>query len=272
MGMRSETAMLVTRLRSGRRLLSLQGHVLVGALTVLVLFPFLATAERERRLVRWAARLLRIVGVHVTVKGQAPAARIGGALIVANHVSWLDIHLIHSVLPARFVAKAEVRGWPVIGWLADKAGGTLFLERARKTDAKRVNGAMADHLRAGECLALFPEGTTTDGSELLPFYSSLFQPAVTAQAPVCPALIRYRTGAGRYCQAAAWHGDSSLLDSLRRIVRQPAVFAEIEFLTPIPSQGLHRRELAARAEQAIRGLLVADGHGSQPEIADHLPA
>jgi len=263
---------LTARLRSGRRLLSLQGHVLGGVLTVLIRFPFLAAAEQERRLVRWAARLLQIVGVQVTVKGQAPVARVGGVLIVANHVSWLDIHIIHSLLPARFVAKAQVRDWPVIGWLADKAGGTLFLERARKADAKRVNSKMADHLRAGECLALFPEGTTTDGSELLPFYSSLFQPAVEVEAMVLPALIRYLDRDGRRCDEAAYYGEMSLFDSLRRIVREPAVYAEIEFLTPIASRGLHRRELAARAEQAIRGLLAADAPDSQLESTDRPPA
>jgi 1-acyl-sn-glycerol-3-phosphate acyltransferase len=246
------------------RFLRLAGHLLAGVLTVLLLFPFLDRVEREKRLVRWAGRLLAVVGVRVAVRGRPPRVRGGGALIVANHVSWLDIHVIHSILPARFISKAEVRQWPVIGWLADKAGGTLFLERTRKADAKRLNEVMAGHLQDGDCLALFPEGTTTDGRQLLPFYPGLLQPAVQAGAMVWPAVIRYRTGAGAYCHAAAYYGDMSLPTSLRNIAREPGIVAEIEFLPALSASGRTRRELAAQAEAAIRAALAADGHGSAP--------
>jgi 1-acyl-sn-glycerol-3-phosphate acyltransferase len=258
----------MTKFRANLRIATLLVHVLSGVLTVLLLFPFLDMVEREKRLMRWAGRLLRVVGVQLTVKGRPPVVRGSGALIVANHVSWLDIYLIHSRLPARFISKAEIRNWPVIGWLADRAGRTLFIERSRKADTKRVNGDMAGHLRAGECLALFPEGTTTDGAELLPFYGSLFQPAVEAEALVWPALIRYLDADGQRCDSAAYYGDMSLLDSLRLIVQQPTVYAEITFLEPIVSRGLRRRELAAQTEQAIRALLVADGRDSPLESAD----
>lgn len=260
------------KLRAGFRFLSLLAHILNGVLTVLLLFPFLDTLEREKRLTRWANRLLQIVGVKLTVRGRPPVVRGGGALIVANHVSWLDIYLIHSLLPARFISKAEVRDWPVIGWLADKAGRTLFLERTRKTDTKRMNHDMADHLRAGECLALFPEGTTTDGAELLPFYASLFQPAVAAEAMVWPTLIRYLDVNGERSEEAAYYGEISMLESLFRIVRQPAIHAEITFLPPIASRGLRRRELAAQTEQLIRESLAAAERGSPPGSADRLLA
>jgi len=258
--------------RSGYRFLAVFMHLASGVLTVLLLFPFLDRGEREKRLVRWAGRLLATVGVRVVMRGRPPSVRGGGALVVANHVSWLDIYVIHSLLPARFISKAEVRDWPVIGWLADKAGGTLFLERTRRSDAKRMNELMATHLRDGDCLALFPEGTTSDGRDLLPFYPSLFQPSVDAGAPVWPALIRYLDSTGAYSPAPAYYGDMTLLASLRRILREGAIVAEINFLPAISTRGLSRRELAAAAEAAIREALAADGGGSRPGTDARLQA
>ncbi len=250
-------------LKAYPRLIRLGLHILAGALTILLLFPFLKPDERGRRVVAWARKLLAIVRVRVTVHGRPPAVRGEGALIVANHVSWLDIHVLHSLIPSRFVSKAEVRDWPLIGWMAEQAG-TLYLERRKKSDARRVNEAMAALLREGECLALFPEGTTTDGTRLLPFYPSLLQPAVVAGARVWPAVIRYRHPDGRINRAAAYHDDVSLWQSLKRIVAQDLILAEVRFLPPIAATGMHRRELAARAEAAIREVLAADAPHSQP--------
>jgi 1-acyl-sn-glycerol-3-phosphate acyltransferase len=246
-------------------------HVLAGALTILLLFPWLDRAERDRRVGRWAAGLLRVANVRAQLRGRPPRVRGEGALIVANHVSWLDIHLLHSLLPARFVSKAEVRGWPVIGWMAE-AAGTLFLERSRKSDAARMNTVMAGHLRDGDCLALFPEGTTSDGTHLLPFYPSLFQPAVESGAQVWPALIRYLKADGTPCANAAYYGDLSLGESLRRILGEPGIVAEITFLPAIASTGLGRRELAARAEAAMRAALAPDAARTAPEKDVRLPA
>ena len=247
-------------------------HLLAGVLTVLFLFPFLDRAERGKRLVRWSGKLLAALGVRIVVRGRPPTVRAGGALIVANHVSWLDIHVIHSLLPARFISKAEVRNWPVIGWLADKAGGTLFLERTRKSDAKRMNEVMAGHLRDGDCLALFPEGTTSDGRDLLPFYPSLFQPAAEAGITLWPVRIRYLDEAGMHSEAAAYFGEMSMLASLGNIVRAKRLVAEIEFLPTVSASGLDRRELAARTEAAIRATWADAVRGSQPETGGRLQA
>jgi 1-acyl-sn-glycerol-3-phosphate acyltransferase len=267
-GLRVPCSMFIMRHLSARlRFFRLFTHLGVGVLTVFFLFPFLDRAERGRRLVRWAGKMLATVSTRVVVRGRPPTVRGGGVLIVANHVSWLDIHVIHSLLPARFISKAEVRDWPVIGWLADKAGGTLFLERTRKADAKRMNELMADHLREGECLALFPEGTTSDGRSLLPFYASLFQPAVSAGATVHPAVIRYLNEQGDLNDAPAYFGEMSLLDSLRNIVGRPGIVAEVTFLPAIPAQGTNRRDIAARSEAAIRSALVAGEPDNPPETA-----
>lgn len=225
-------------------------HILVGSLIVLLRFPRMDRPARARRVSRWARDLLAILKVEVVVQGNPGAAHQSGALLVANHVSWMDIYLLFSVVQTRFISKAEVRGWPLIGWLAE-AAGTLFLTREKKADAMRMNLMMATHLHEGDCLALFPEGTTSDGAGLLPFYPSLFQPAVDAEAHIWPVCIRYLTPEGEHCPEAAYHGDLSLGRSLLKIARLEGVRAEVSFLPPIPSKGVARRDLAKAAETAI---------------------
>lgn len=236
------------------KFLRLAGHILVGLLLVLLRFPSLDRPERARQVTRWAARLLAILAVRVSVRGEPPAP--GGALVAANHVSWLDIHLLHSLLPARFISKAEVRNWPVFGRFAE-AAGTVFLVREKKADAMRVNQLMAEHLRAGDCLALFPEGTTSDGGGLLPFFPSLFQPAVEARATVWPVCIRYLNGDGTPCIEAAYYGRIGLGESLWNILKLEEVHAEVVFLPAIASPGFTRRDLARTAEEAVRAALSA---------------
>ncbi len=246
-------------------------HVIAGVLFILRRFPRLSATQRDREVLAWAGRLLAILGVRVTVHGRPPDVHHSGALLVANHVSWLDISLLHSLCPVRFVSKAEVRDWPVVGRLA-VASGTLFLERSRKADAHRLNGEMADLLRAGDCLALFPEGTTSDGSGLLPFYPSLLQPAIQAGAPVWPVAIRYRHPDGRLNLDAAYFNHMSLGRSLLKILGQREIRAEVHFLDPIPTAGQRRRELAGQAAAAIRAVLADDGRDSRPGTGAHPPA
>ncbi|MEW5771619.1 MAG: lysophospholipid acyltransferase family protein [Pseudomonadota bacterium] len=252
------------------KLLRLAGHLLAGALTILLLFPHLDAAERGRRVTRWAVGMLAIFNIRVTTCGRPPMVRGGGAMLVSNHVSWLDIHILHSLLPVRFISKAEVQGWPLIGWLAQEVG-TVFLVREKKSDAMRVNQVMSGHLRGGDLLALFPEGTTSDGREVMPFYPSLFQPAVQAGAEVWPVRLRYLDAEGRHSDVAAYFGDMSLGQSMWQIARQSRLFVEVEFLPMIPHEaGRGRRELAALAEAAIRGATGA--RGTAPGSDARLPA
>jgi 1-acyl-sn-glycerol-3-phosphate acyltransferase len=240
-------------------------HILVGSLTAIMLFPRLDRPARTRRVKMWSMKLLAILKVEVVVKGDPEAAHRAGALLVANHVSWMDIYVLFSVVRTRFVSKAEVRGWPLIGLLAE-AAGTLFLTREKKADAMRINLMMASHLREGDCLTFFPEGTTSDGSGLMPFFPSLFQPAVDAEAHVWPVRIHYFTSDGARCQDVAYFGQMSLGESFLKITQLKAVRAEVNFLPPIPSKGLRRRELASAAEAAIR-----EGFGRAPNEADAAP-
>ena len=238
-------------LRPVFKILRLTSLVLTGVGTALFLYQRMDRIARNQQLMAWARRLMRILKIELRVSGAPPT---GGAVLVANHVSWLDIHVLHSLLPARFISKAEVRDWPLLGHLA-RAAGTLFITREKKSDAIRVNQEMAAELRAGECLAFFPEGTTSDGREMRAFFPSLFQPAVEAGCPVIPAAIRYLNLQGGPCLEAAYHGDLTLLASFWRIAKLRGMVVEVTFLPALENNGNHRRELAKQAEAAIRSAL-----------------
>jgi len=233
------------------KILRLTSLVLTGVGTAVFFYQHMDRAARNRQLMAWANRLMRILKIELRVSGAPP---VGGAVLVANHVSWLDIHVLHSIFPARFISKAEVRDWPLLGQLA-KAAGTLFISREKKSDAIRVNQEMAAELQAGECLAFFPEGTTTDGQGMRRFFPSLFQPAVEAGCPVIPAAIRYLNPQGGACLEAAYHGEMTLLASFWRIAKLRGLVVEVAFLPALENNGNNRRELAKQAEVAIRSAL-----------------
>lgn len=233
------------------KIIRLFSLVLTGVGTSIFFYHRMDRAARDRQLLAWAGKLMQILNIEARVTGTPPQ---GGAVLVANHISWLDIHVLHSIFPVRFISKAEVRDWPLLGQLA-KAAGTLFITRERKSDAIRVNQEMAAELQAGECLAFFPEGTTSDGQGMRAFFPSLFQPAVEAGCPVIPAAIRYLNLQGGPCLEAAYHGDMTLLGSFWRIAKLRGLVVEVVFLQPLPNGHKHRRELARQAETAIRTAL-----------------
>jgi 1-acyl-sn-glycerol-3-phosphate acyltransferase len=188
-------------------------------------------------------------------------------MLVANHISWLDIFLLSALQPARFVAKAEVRRWPVIGWLSTHAG-TLFIERERRHDTHKVNQRTADALAAGEVIAVFPEGTTSDGTQLLRFHASLLQPIVDADGHVQPVAIRYRTPSGQHSSAPAYAGDTTFLESFWRLTGERELVAELHVAEPLAARDRHRRELSRAAEEAIRTALGLTAAGSAPGRPD----
>ncbi|MCE5182322.1 MAG: 1-acyl-sn-glycerol-3-phosphate acyltransferase [Betaproteobacteria bacterium] len=229
-------------------------HLLAGVAKAALLFPLVGQVRQIKLIRTWAIRLLAILNIELEVKGGPPETSTGKILFVANHISWLDIYLLNAVRPVRFVSKAEVRAWPVIGWLAAKVG-TIFIERARRHDTARANRAVSDALNAGDCVAVFPEGTTSAGSRLRPFHASLLQPAIDSGALLWPVAIRYKNRDGSPNAAAAYIDDMSFADSLFRVLREPALMAEITYLEPLPVQNRSRRELAALAETAIASWL-----------------
>lgn len=255
--------------RIGRLLL----HVVRGVLLAALVFPFVGPNRRDRIILAWSRRLLALLGVQLVTNAapQVPA----GALLVCNHVSWLDVYLVLATQRVHFVSKSEVRAWPVAGWLAHKTG-TLFLERGRRADTARVNAEMRELMAAGAWVAVFPEGTTSDGRGLRRFLPSLLQPAVELQCPIVPAALRYRTPDGRYCAAPAYIDGVNLWQSLMQITGEPAIVAELQFGALIEPNA-HRRELAAQAEQAVAGLLGispsdAPASDTPPRTPGDLPA
>ncbi|HSS27352.1 MAG TPA: lysophospholipid acyltransferase family protein, partial [Usitatibacter sp.] len=174
-------------------------HLLHGAAILRTVFPR-ATAARRRELVGWwSAKLLRIVGIVTEVHGAPAEESSRGAMIAANHISWLDIFAISSVRSTRFIAKSEIRDWPLAGWVVERAG-TIFIRRDRRRDTARINTLVHDALVADDRVGLFPEGTTTEGDGLLKFHSSLFEPAIANRADVHPCAIRYVHADGSPCR------------------------------------------------------------------------
>lgn len=233
-----------------------------------LVFPLLGPVQRDRFIMAWARRLLKVLGVRARIM---PAPSLpGGALLVCNHVSWLDIYLIYAAQRVHFVSKSEVRAWPVAGWLAHKTG-TLFLERGRRADTARVNAEMRTLMQSGAWVAVFPEGTTSDGRGLRRFLPSLLQPAVELNCPIVPAAVRYRTLDNEYSAAPAYIDDMSLWQSFRQIVGEPGLIAELHFGEPIlPTT--HRRELAAQAEAATARLLGVAAADTAPRTPAGPPA
>lgn len=230
-------------------------HGLHGVAVVLFVFPWLDAAGRQARIRWWSAKMLAAIGVALRVEGAAPR---GGCLLVVNHVSWLDIMAVHAVAPgARFVSKSDVKGWPLLSRLVDSAG-TLYLERERKRDALRVVHAMADALRAGDTVAIFPEGTTSTGHGLLPFHANLLQAAIATATPVQPAALRYADAHGAVSEAVEFVGRTTLLQSLWRTAGGEGVTATLSFLPPRPSAGLERRALAEQLRADIGTALGLD--------------
>ncbi|MGZ5892498.1 MAG: lysophospholipid acyltransferase family protein [Caldimonas sp.] len=242
------------RLRAVARLFHCVVHGLHGVAIVLVRFPRLAPAERQARIRWWSQKMLRAIGVELRVEG-TPAS--GGSLLVANHVSWLDIMVVHAVVPqARFVSKADVKAWPLISRLVD-GGGTLYLERERKRDALRVVHAMAEALRSGHTVAIFPEGTTSEGHGLLPFHANLLQAAVATATPVQPVALRFSDSTHAVSRALEFVGDTTLMQSLWRAAGGDGVVARLVFLPPRSSQGVERRELSALLRADIGAVLAS---------------
>jgi 1-acyl-sn-glycerol-3-phosphate acyltransferase len=259
---------VIAALRRLPRLLLLCLHLALGIALALVALPLAGEATRDRIIARWSARLLAILRIRLRV--ETPPALPAGALLLCNHVSWIDIYLILAARRVRFVSKSEVRQWPVVGWLAHRVG-TLFLERGRRADTKRINADMAALMQSGHWVAVFPEGTTSDGRSLRRFLPSLLQPAVALHCPVVPAALRYRTPDGRYSAAPAYIDDISLWESFTRILDAGGLVAELRFGEPIAADG-HRRELAATAERAVARLLGVASADSPPQTPACPPA
>lgn len=244
----------------------------VAAFVLRFVFPRV-DAGRHRRIIRWwSAKLLAILDIHVRLEGALPFASGSPAMIAANHVSWLDIFVVSSVEPTRFIAKSEIRDWPVAGFVAERAG-TLFIRREKRRDTARINEEVHDALGEGDCVGLFPEGTTTEGDRLLRFHSSLFEPAVANAATVYPAALRYEHADGSACRAIAYVGELSFMQSMGLVMRQRGVVARIAFADPVAcAAGLTRRDVARLTESRVAALLGVPAPHTAPGTPAGPPA
>lgn len=239
------------------RCLRLALHFVWIGLGAALIYPCVAPSTRRRLKQRWSHRILDILGVRLDA---GPIDAPPGCLVVANHISWLDIFAIHSVRPSSFIAKAEIRGWPFVGWLAER-NDTVFLRRGSRGHARDINREIDARLAAGRDVAVFPEGMTTDGTVLLGFHAALLQPAIETGRPILPLALSYHEDRAddnddRLSTAASFAGDITLMRCFRSILACRHLRVRIVAGTPLPSAGRRRRELCEAAHAAIAATLI----------------
>jgi 1-acyl-sn-glycerol-3-phosphate acyltransferase len=241
------------------RVLLLLLHILDGLAISGLIFPLLDQPRRNRIIGAWSRGLLHVCGTRLAVVGvdlDPSLARYGvlpgatGRLVLSNHISWIDVYALLGTMPARFVAKAEIGRWPLIGWLVTLVG-TLYIERGRRHAVAAMNHVVRDHLRVGETIVVFAEGTTTDGFSLLPFHSNLIAPALEVGCEIWPVALRY-SECGVQTAAAGFVGEMGLITSLWNILVARDIAVEVACLPPLSATpGETRHQLAHRASIAI---------------------
>jgi 1-acyl-sn-glycerol-3-phosphate acyltransferase len=238
------------KLKTAVRLLRVMIHLVEGLLTCALLFPLSSKGRRDALVARWSRRLLAICGVRLVQVGLP----LEHALLAANHISWLDIFVINAMAPSHFVAKAEIRAWPAMGWLAAKAG-TVFIARGCRRDLRHTFKGIVEQLENGQRVAFFPEGTTAAQGALLPFHANLFEAAIDAGARLQPLALAYLDEHGAPHAGVDFTGELSFAASMMTILNGPPVHARVTWLAPIEGRDAHRRALCEAARMAIDGAL-----------------
>jgi 1-acyl-sn-glycerol-3-phosphate acyltransferase len=245
-------------MRLAWRALALTVLLVVGLLISASVYRWVSLASQNALRQRWSKLLLRICGVRLNVTGTGHTLLVSRpSLVVMNHVSWLDIFALNAVLPVTFVAKSEIRHWPLVGWLVSGTG-TIFIERGSRHAVRAVNHEMLRRIQAGEHVAFFPEGTTTDGYGVLPFHTSLFSIAVDHPIDVLPVTLRYSQH-GRFSSIPAYTGEQTLANSMVSILSTQGLAVTLKVHERIghPSGALTRHELAEMAFRPIQSSLEA---------------
>ncbi len=240
---------MLSYIRAFIRLVLFAVMVVAGLLITMLLFPFVGW-QRKRRIIRgWASLLIRALGVRLVVDRAPPNANLQG-LMVSNHSSWIDIFATDAVQAVRFISKSEIRDWPVLGNLVTMAG-TLYVERGNRSKINETNESIRDAVAAGDLVGFYPEGTTTDGTYLLPFKTNLFQPAIDYKMTVYPVAVSYQLR-GEKTSLASYEGDISFGESFLSLTRASGLEVHVSFCDPIDG-GLYedRASLTAAAQAAI---------------------
>lgn len=255
-------------LRVTLRLMLLLAHVFIGAAAITAIGHLredgIPRGRFERAVRWWLGRIPRIAGVRVHVRGE-PAP--GPVLMVSNHVSWLDIPVLGGLASTGFLSKSEVRRWPLIGWLAARTG-TRFIERGAH-GAAAVSERIARDLALGRRMHVFAEGTTTDGKDVRRFHPRLLAAAQLTGCPVQPVALRYLPTPDGRPTPAPYFGDAMLLPHLLRVLAEPVLDVEVNFLDPVDPGGQDRRGLADAAHRAVRARVK--GGGNHAEITMAVP-
>lgn len=227
-------------------------HVIGGVCTLSFLFPFLSRKNKYRKIQEWSTHLLKIFNIELVVQGAGLLSNTPH-LMASNHISWIDIHVMNAFQPIRFVAKSEVEGWPIFGWMA-KQLGTVFIRRDNARNARQVVSQMAEVLKT-ESICIFPEGTSSAGATVLPFKPNLFESAILAQRPVYPVAIQYLSKVtGKRSESPAFIGDMGLLESMSNIMKNRALVAKITIIEPYLGDAqspLDRKLVANSSQEAI---------------------
>lgn len=220
--------------------------LILYAVVIGPLLPMLSAHLRGRIVQSWARDVLAALHIRIHLHGEL--AR--GCMVLANHVSWLDILMLNALAPARFVAKAEIRRWPLIGRLAASAG-TFFIRRQRHAERALLGPDLQHGLLAGERIVVFPEGTSTAGHAVLPFHAALLEAAIRTDSRIQPVALRYQLADGRLDTLPAFTGDDTLLASLWRILGRERIHVAIWCASSFRAGALHRREAAAIAYEYV---------------------
>jgi 1-acyl-sn-glycerol-3-phosphate acyltransferase len=225
--------------------------VLIGLVLSALALPVCNRYLRLGLIQWWCRGLLRALNIQLKISGQVPSSHCHGTMLVANHISWVDIHAINSVIPVRFVAKMEIKSWPIFGYLVKKSG-TIFIDRTSRRDASRVVDIISLALKQDDNICFFPEGTTTEGLSVWPFKSSILQAALNAQATVIPLTIRYPLASNQPNIAAAYAGETTLIESIDSFLNMKKPVVHLHFSAPIGYEASHTRQtLAKQAEHII---------------------
>ena len=232
-------------------------HLAIGLLACGLIFPFSSAITKEKLVRWWSGGMLRICQVDARFLNDSNGASNEHVLVVANHVSWLDIFLLNSFRPCHFVAKADIRAWPILGWLSDQAG-TIFLARGKQREVRRIYEGLVHQITDGKRIAFFPEGTTSAQGSLLPFHANLFEAAIEAKVPIQAFSIRYLNAKGALHHAVDFTGDMTFAESMNLILRGGKITAELRQLPLISTDAAHRREVAQVARLAVAQSLGID--------------
>lgn len=244
--MQQKTNLFILWFRIARVIL----HVLLGISICAIGLPFCSANTRKRLTKWWCRALLNCFNLQVKVLGLPPTEATEKTMFLANHISWADIHAINSVIPVRFIAKVEIKSWPIFGYLVSKSG-TLFINRNIRRDAARIIDITTDSLNEKDNVCLFPEGTTTEGDEILPFKASIVQAAVNAKAQVWPLCIYYPDANGQPNKQMAYAGETTMPESMGAILKIKQPIVHLHFLEPMACEGKTRQAISKAAFAAI---------------------